>query len=69
MLLERGKIHQEPVMVNRAIIDLELIIQSFTSNALIIRLNYVADSCPPLRGDAFRGLIDYLRNVTLRSLT
>jgi hypothetical protein len=55
-----------PVTVNRGVIDLELVIQSFKANALAARLNYIAEACPPLRADALRALLDYLRKVNLR---
>jgi hypothetical protein len=54
----------QPVLVNRAIIDLEQITQNYKSHALTIRLNYIAETCPPLRADVLRALIDYLRNVS-----
>ncbi|CAD5232303.1 unnamed protein product [Bursaphelenchus xylophilus] len=52
------------VLVYRPQIDLDSIVNSFSSEALIIRLLFVADVCPPLRSEALKILIEHVKNNT-----
>ncbi|CAD5223731.1 unnamed protein product [Bursaphelenchus okinawaensis] len=52
------------VLVYRPQVDLDMIVASFTSEALIIRLMFIADVCPPLRAQAFKILLEHIKNKT-----
>lgn len=47
-------------------IGVDSLVQSYTDYALMQRLIFTADVCPPLRYDALRALIDYVQKVSAR---
>ncbi|KAI1725276.1 26S proteasome subunit RPN7 domain-containing protein [Ditylenchus destructor] len=53
-----------PSTVNSAQIDLDVVAKRYTSYALINRLLFIADVCPPLRFDAIKVLIEYVMKNT-----
>ncbi|CAJ0590434.1 unnamed protein product [Cylicocyclus nassatus] len=53
------------VVNNAAAVDIETLCQTYTTHSLLIRLQFIADHCPPLKRDATIGMINELRNNTL----
>lgn len=53
-----------PSTVNSAQIDLDAVAKKYVSYALINRLLFIADICPPLRFDALKILIEYVMKNT-----
>uniref|UniRef100_A0A183BSZ3 PCI domain-containing protein n=1 Tax=Globodera pallida TaxID=36090 RepID=A0A183BSZ3_GLOPA len=50
----------KPSTVNSAGIDLDLLFNDYSDYALMNRLLFIADVCPPLKVDALKMLIDYV---------
>lgn len=48
------------LLINRPDFDLEALVSSYKSDALFIRLMYIAEVCPGLRAEAFKTLIEQL---------
>ncbi|EYC39107.1 hypothetical protein Y032_0675g1423 [Ancylostoma ceylanicum] len=53
------------VVNNPSAVDIETLCQTYTTHSLLIRLQFIADHCPPLKRDATIGMINELRNNTL----
>ncbi|KAJ1360397.1 hypothetical protein KIN20_019359, partial [Parelaphostrongylus tenuis] len=46
------------VVNNPSAVDIETICQSYKGHSLLIRLQFIADHCPPLKRDAIIGMIN-----------
>lgn len=61
--------YQQLPVVNSAPVDVDQLTQQYTGHALMQRLLFIADRCPPLRRDALAALVQYVQVISVTPIS